>query len=881
MSILSTNTKLIKVGQDYSAGSGISIDDKVISVTGSFGKTYSAGDNIDIYNQGEQLYISSKDWSEDIANASANAYNEAVSQIPSPFDPSYISGQVDNKLDTTAFTAWQNGQYSTDLQTIEGQINNKLDDSAFADVSGTFLTAHQSLDGYATVEDVKSATSGKADTSGVVDYFDKPEIGDPGSVWASGGKLHAGYTAEAAYLYAYGNSQNFTEFSPTQIFTISENKKTIDITKLSATTTGFTAAGIEIGQNKVEISGGSYYGVQIRTPNTAMASAGLYYSNENVPRYAPLFSAKNSSGDGFAIWAGGAKGFDASGNTIWDATAPAKLIGWSNYQGTALDPRAVGINGSIIATVYPDDVPTSMAISSAPYSYMNGDGIYACGQGGTKLSVDSQQRSITVVVPRLSSTAQMNHVDVSYTKYNTDISANEIWSLTGSVQKREIEYDEETSAITAIAGSAIGGGVTGGGNQEIESYVQNNSATIDETVTTYQSNSGSYQPSGNYIPYTAVDPVFNSFETNRGLEVTTSNAGSLRSTSLRENFIKVSYIDSTIGINNHSTLTTYNLTFSTSSDSAYLDKEKIHTWDSASNYVQNISSTWNEVSTTVQSNLAQWAEGGGAISSYTSSWCSDIPPYGNEVIEKLNDKYLKAFISNSADNANFANNANSAKSANYALAVNETYVENKGFTRNLSSEYGTISVIHNNIIESTNSAISRTGNEGFVSAFEGASLGPGGTATYSWDKSLPNTIINLDMSWSNGEVLTYSANTDLTGEIVLPTGVNTQTINIPNATEFKVWSNIWIGLNSATVSAADQFETTVGELAWASALPTYEYDNTNKISAINGSAICGGGGVTGEFVPQSAFDELKQSYDALSSLFATYSGQWLLPNEGV
>ena len=36
----------------------------------------------------------------------------------------------------------------------------------------------------------------------------------------------------------------------------------------------------------------------------------------------------------------------------------------------------------------------------------------------------------------------------------------------------------------------------------------------------------------------------------------------------------------------------------------------------------------------------------------------------------------------------------------------------------------------------------------------------------------------------------------------------------------------------------------------------------------------------GAGVPQSAFDELKQSYDALSSLFATYSGQWLLPNQG-
>ena len=255
------------------------------------------------------------------------------------------------------------------------------------------------------------------------------------------------------------------------------------------------------------------------------------------------------------------------------------------------------------------------------------------------------------------------------------------------------------------------------------------------------------------------------------------------------------------------------------------------------------SAVWQDVSTTVQTNSAQWAEGGGgAISSYTTEWCHDVPPYGDNVINRLNDKYLKAFISDSADRANFANNANNANSANYAETVNETYVENKGFTRNLSSEYGTISVIHNNIIESTNSAISRVGNEGFVSSFEGASIGPegNGTVTFSWDKSLPNTIINLDFPWSNGDTLTYSANTNLTGEIVLPTGVNTQTINIPNATEFKVWSNRWINFNGAVVSAADQFETVVGELAWASALPTYEYDTTNKISAINGSALAGG-----------------------------------------
>ena len=141
MSILSTNKRLIKVGQDYSAGSGISIDEGVISVTGEFGKTYSAGENVDIYQQDEQLYISSKDWSDDIANASANAYNEATAQIPDPFDPTYLSAQIDNKLNSSDFTTWQNGQYSTDLQTIEGQITNKLDTSSFSDVSASFLTA--------------------------------------------------------------------------------------------------------------------------------------------------------------------------------------------------------------------------------------------------------------------------------------------------------------------------------------------------------------------------------------------------------------------------------------------------------------------------------------------------------------------------------------------------------------------------------------------------------------------------------------------------------------------------------------------------------------------------------------------------------------------
>ena len=274
-------------------------------------------------------------------------------------------------------------------------------------------------------------------------------------------------------------------------------------------------------------------------------------------------------------------------------------------------------------------------------------------------------------------------------------------------------------------------------------------------------------------------------------------------------------------------------------DLSYISGQVDNKLDASAFYLPE-SAVWQDVSTTVQSNSAQWSEGGGAISSYTEIMAYEISPYGDSVINTLNGKYISAFLSNSADKSNFANNANIANSANYAETVNETYLENKGFTRNLSSEYGTISVIHNNIIESTNSAIVRTGYEGFVSSFEGQTIGPAsnGIATYIWDKSLPNTTININMHWSQGETLTYSANTDLTGEIVLPMGTtSTQTINIPNATEFKVSSNNWVLIDNAVVSAADAFETTVGELAWASALPTYEYDNTNKISAINGSAL--------------------------------------------
>ena len=155
MSIISSNHRLVKVnGTEYSAGSGIDITDNVISLdpsvsaaidnkldTSSFstysatideelqyvsanaGNTYSAGDNIDIYEQDNDLYISAKDWTTDIANASSYAFNEATAQIPPAFDPTYMSGQIDNKLNKSDFETYS-GTVNTQITGLSGEVQS-------------------------------------------------------------------------------------------------------------------------------------------------------------------------------------------------------------------------------------------------------------------------------------------------------------------------------------------------------------------------------------------------------------------------------------------------------------------------------------------------------------------------------------------------------------------------------------------------------------------------------------------------------------------------------------------------------------------------------------------------------------------------------------
>lgn len=177
MSVLATDKKLISFGTDYSAGSGISIIDHTISIVPSaVGKTYSAGPNIGIYDVSGQPTISSKDWSNEISDASAGAVTQSTSYFNDWVNGQYtgditnitnnltaLSGDLSSYYKKTETSSKE--QISDAIQYVSAhavgdvEVNNYVHNnsatidavnSAYQANSASYITAHQSLEGYAT-----------------------------------------------------------------------------------------------------------------------------------------------------------------------------------------------------------------------------------------------------------------------------------------------------------------------------------------------------------------------------------------------------------------------------------------------------------------------------------------------------------------------------------------------------------------------------------------------------------------------------------------------------------------------------------------------------------------------------------------------------------
>lgn len=169
-----TNSKWIQVGEHSLDLSGYATDDDIADVydfiseslddkldttaiqginntiTGINGSAikdtlYSAGPNIDITN----TVISGKDWSNEITSSvSSKAEISDVEELTEQMIENF-STLDENKLDISSFNDTLT-EIENEFDGVYDTLNDKLDTTAFSTVSGTFLTAHQSLSEYLT-----------------------------------------------------------------------------------------------------------------------------------------------------------------------------------------------------------------------------------------------------------------------------------------------------------------------------------------------------------------------------------------------------------------------------------------------------------------------------------------------------------------------------------------------------------------------------------------------------------------------------------------------------------------------------------------------------------------------------------------------------------
>lgn len=226
---------------------------------------------------------------------------------------------------------------------------------------------------------------------------------------------------------------------------------------------------------------------------------------------------------------------------------------------------------------------------------------------------------------------------------------------------------------------------------------------------------------------------------------------------------------------------------------------------------------------------------GGLITSVDSA----LDPWYHEAISGLNGSSIYPKWAASAESANYASTADYATNAQSAGAAPTAWASS--FITGVSSPSGTIRVLGGTAIETTNSAVlPSTVIDGF--SVVGVGAGSTNTTSFTVPESNPTTRVHFGDAYAYG---TFTIDTDnsIHRESSLDGSLMDVWFDLPYATSFTA-TYPWAADVGYTASASAYEEGGgVGELAWASALPSYSYDGSGNISAINGSAIGGQGGV--------------------------------------
>ena len=467
MSILSTNKKLISIGAEYSAGQGIDITNHVISVVESaVGTNYSAGPNINIYDDEGQPTISSKDWSSEIADASANAYEQAIAQIPEPQDLSYLSGRIDTNTSgidyissvcltahqdwtdtikgassysyeqsTSYFDNWISGQYTGDITNITNKVTS---------ISGNFDNYYK-----------KTETSSKDEINDALQY-----------VSANAGKVYEGV-------------------SPI-VVNNTEDKISADTWTFSA---GSNVSFVDDNVNKI-----TRIDVELPTPqDLSYISAQTDKANQGVDYLS-----------GVVITA-----LPSDMATTGDVAELAQTIS-ETYQ-----TKGDYLVRSDSANFYPANNPSGFITGVDLSNYYTKDetsGKEELANAFANIPVGDPEVNAYVTSNSASIDESTNLVQSNSSTWNdvTAYQSNSASYLTAIDIPESATWNDVSETVQTNSAQWADGGA---GDEEVNSFVYNNSATINEVNTTYQENSGTYLTAVDLTPYqttegmTAYQPV--------------------------------------------------------------------------------------------------------------------------------------------------------------------------------------------------------------------------------------------------------------------------------------------------------------------------------------------------------------------------------------
>lgn len=266
-------------------------------------------------------------------------------------------------------------------------------------------------------------------------------------------------------------------------------------------------------------------------------------------------------------------------------------------------------------------------------------------------------------------------------------------------------------------------------------------------------------------------------------------------------------------------------------------------------YVHDTSATIDEVNSTVQSNSATWGQGGGVA--YSAGEYIDITDNTISVTDVTDLVAGNAItITTSGTSAIISSNGEAQVQSDWDVtdSNSKAYIKNKPSipAAQIQSDWNQTNTNAKDYIK----------NKPTIPSYTGAS----GINVSSNIVSLDNPIgliagDNITITVSGTSAIVSAANQGGNPEVESYVQTNSGVIDDVNTT-YQNASGTYLTAHQSL----DEYATT----AWVEeqGYLTAHQDISNKVDL-------------------SAYNELKTSYDALSSLFATYSGQWLLPNEGV